>query len=434
MPEVLITGVGVVSPIGIGVDAVAESLRERRTGIDRIAELAEVGWIAPFGGRVTDFDPKKYVQPRKSLKVMAREIQLAFAAGELAWADSGLEDTSVDPERVGVVGGAGLLYCDLEELAAPLAESLNAQGEVDLVEWGERGLRQLFPLWMLKYLPNMAACHVGIRRQAFGPTNTISLGDVSSLLAVGEAAAAIERGAADVMLAGGTSTKLDLTDLLFHGGAGLSRRADDPRGACRPFDAERDGAVAGEGAAYFVLESREHAERRGLGVRGGAAWGRVASVATRFEDSVASRRPTGKSIAAAAAAALDAAGVGADRLAFVKAHGSSRRESDAVEAQAIARVVGDRPVTAPTSYVGSSGAAGGAVELALALVAWRDGLVPATLNYTTADPDCPLNVAAEHRDAEGSSILALNYALTGQSVAAVIAAEDGPRRAPSGGG
>lgn len=420
MSDVLITGVGVVSPIGIGVEAVGASLKAKQSGVRTVDELAEVGWIAPFGGQVVDFDGKRYVQPRKSLKVMAREIQLAFAAGELAWADAGLDSIEVDPERVGVVGGAGLLYCGLDELAAPLAESLNEKGEVDLRRWGAQGMRQLFPLWMLKYLPNMAACHVGIRKQAFGPTNTISLGDVSSLLAIGEAAAAIERGAADMMLAGGTSTKLDLTDLLFHGGAAQSRRKDDPAAACRPFDKDRDGFVAAEGAAYFILESREHAERRGFAQRGGAAWGSIASVCTRCEPSIDSRQPTGKAIVAAVSGALESSGVAPGDLAMVKAHGASRVETDPVEAAALAETVGDAPVTAPTSYVGSSGAAGGAVELALALIGWRQGYVPATLNYQTPDPACPVSVSADHRPASGEAMLALNYALTGQAVAAVI--------------
>lgn len=420
MPEVLITGIGVVSPIGIGVDAVWQSLQAKRSGVRTIDELAKVGWVAPFGGQVADFEGKKYVQPRKSLKVMAREIQLAFAAGEMAWADAGLMEAEVDSERVGVVGGAGLLYCGLEELAAPLAESLNSAGEVDLVEWGERGMRQLFPLWMLKYLPNMAACHVGIRRQAFGPTNTISLGDVSSLLAIGEAAGYIERGAADVVLAGATSTKLDLTDLLFHGGAGLSLRAESPEQACRPFDADRDGFVAAEGAAYFVLESRDHAERRGHFQRGGQAWGQLTAITNRTEPSIESRQPNGIAIRNAVAAAMDQSNVKPSDLAMVKAHGSGRPETDAMEAAALADTIGDTPATAPTSYQGSSGAACGALELADALIGWRNGVVPATLNYETPDPACPVNVSGDHRDAAGDAMLAVNYALTGQAVATVV--------------
>lgn len=420
MPEVLITGIGVVSPIGIGVKAVLESLQAKQSGIRGIDELADVGWPAPFGGQIAEFNGKQYVQPRKSIKVMAREIQLAFAAGELAWADAGLMETEVDSERLGVVGGAGLLYCGLDELADPLAESLNEKGEVDLKEWGNRGMRELFPLWMLKYLPNMAACHVGIRRQAFGPTNTISLGDVSSLLAIAEAAATIHRGAADIMLAGGTSTKLDLTDLVSHGGAGLSCYEGDPAKACRPFEKDRDGSVAGEGAAYFVLESREHAEHRGFAKRGGQAWGQLAAVGNRTEPSIETRQPTGSALRYAIEAALDQSNTKPSDLAMVKAHGSARQPTDAMEAAALAETIGDAPVTAPTSFVGSSGAAGGSIELALALIGWRNGFVPATLNYDTPDPACPVNVSKEHRDATGDAMLAVNYALTGQAMAAVV--------------
>lgn len=425
MTDVLITGLGIVSPIGIGHEAVARSMAERQSGVRAIAELERAGWMAPFGGEVDGFDPKAYVKPRKSLKIMAREIQLAFAAGELAWADAGFgsedqDGPEVDPERMGVVGAAGLQNCSLEELADPFVKSLDEEGRYSLVRWGEEGMRQLSPLWMLKYLPNMAACHVGIRRDARGPTNTISLGEVSSLLALGEATEIIRRGAADVMLAGGTSTLLDLTDLVLRGGAGLSLRKDTPTAACRPFDAARDGAVGGEGAAYFVLESRDHAERRGFGRRGEQAWGTVEAIVSRYEAPNGSHGLTGRAIEQAVTESLRLSEVEPSDLAMIKAHGTSRIETDRMEATALQRVVGDVPVTAPTSYFGSIGAAGGAVELAATLISWREGVVPATLNYETPDPDCPVNVSAEARPAEGKAILALSHATTGQAVAATL--------------
>ncbi|MEN0110199.1 MAG: beta-ketoacyl synthase N-terminal-like domain-containing protein [Planctomycetota bacterium] len=420
MSDVLITGLGVVSPIGIGAAAVRDALVAKRSGVRRLPPLEAAGWPIPIGADIADFEPKRHVQPRKSLKVMAREIQLAFAAGELAWADAGFEETPVEPERVGVVGAAGLIFCPLEELADAYRESIDDANDFDLRRWGAAGMGKLYPLWMLKHLPNLAACHVGIRRQALGPTNTIAQGDVSGLLAIGEAADTIRRGAADVMLAGGATSRIDLTDLAFRGGAGLSRRIDDPAGACRPFDAQRDGSVAAEGAAYFVLESRDHAERRGFTQRGGEAWGRLASVACRFEPTTAGRGVPSRAIAASATAALDGSEAGAASLAMVKAHGAARIDSDAAEAAALAPVVGDAPVTAPTSFLGSSGAACGAVELAAALIGWREGIVPATLNHTTPDPACPLSVSAEHCDATGDALLAVNHAVTGQAVAAVV--------------
>ena len=423
MREVLITGLGVVSPIGIGADAVWRSIEQRESGVRPIESLERAGWIAPFGGEVVGFDPKQFVKPRKSLKVMDRETQLAFAASELAWADAGLEEVEVDAQRLGVIGAAGLQYCGLDELESPISSSLNDQGAFDMRKWGADGLRELFPLWMLKYLPNMAACHVGIRRQGFGPTNTISLGDVSSPLAMGEAADAIRRGAADVMLAGGTSTRLDLTDLVMHQGAGLSRSKDDPSKVCRPFDLNRDGSVAGEGAAFFVLESREHAENRGFFQRGGATWGSVRSVVSRTEPAIASRQPSGQAIRQACSAALAQAEIEPPRLAMVKAHGASRQATDAFEATALAEVASDTPVFAPTSYFGSLGAAGGSVELAAALIGWREGVVPATLNYDTPDPACPVRMSSEHREAQGEGLLSLSYSLSGQAVATVLSRE-----------
>src|SRR5690606_27277704 len=169
----------------------------------------------------------------------AREIQFAFAAAEMAHANAGLPAEGViDPERFGVVVGAGLLYCDLDELTAAYQACLGRQG-FDFSKWGDQAVREFFPLWMLKYLPNMSACHIGIRHDARGPCNTISHGDVSSLLALDEAANVIRRGQADVMLAGGSSSRLAISDLLWHRGARLAQSDAPPETICRPFDADR---------------------------------------------------------------------------------------------------------------------------------------------------------------------------------------------------
>ncbi len=421
--DVIITGVGIISPIGIGVEQVWQSIDARQSGVVPIDSLAEVGWVAPFGGVVENFEPKEHVKPRKSLKVMSRETQFAFAAGEMAWENAHLDGYEINPERVGVISAAGLQYCPIDELADPMSASLGEEGEVDLVRWGEAGMGRMFPLWMLKYLPNMAACHVGIRKDARGPTNTISHGDTSSLIALGEAAETIRRGAADVMLTGGTSSCLDLTHLLWGGSKKLSKRTEDPAAACRPFDADRDGRVNAEGAAFFVLESREHAERRGFGLRGEAKEARplaeVSKVITRSE-CVLENGFQGKSINQAVSRVMAECQLSQGDLAMVKAHGSSQLELDQIEATALAEVIGDTPVTAPTSFIGSSGSGSGAVELAISLIAWQEGIVPATLNYESPDEKCPLNLSSEHRPAAGEALLALNYAKSGQTSAALL--------------
>jgi 3-oxoacyl-[acyl-carrier-protein] synthase II len=288
--EVVITGVGIVSPIGVGREAVWNAIESRQSGVRPLPDLAAAGWIAPFGGDVAGFDPKELIQPRKSIKVMSRDIQLASAAAELAWQDSCLSQATLDPERFGVVGAAGVMYCDLEELRGPFLEWIKAE-DFDVHRWSRDAMGELYPLWMLKYLPNMPACHIGIRYDARGPNNTISEGDVSSLLALSEATDVIRRGQADVMIVGGTGSRINISDLMWHRGARLACNGKlPPEAVCRPFDAERSGQVYGEGSAQIVIETREHAQRRGARVMA-----RVAGSEWLDQQRDMSQRPTEES-------------------------------------------------------------------------------------------------------------------------------------------
>jgi len=416
VPEVVITGMGIVSPIGVGRDAMWDAIAARRSGIRRLPHLADAGWPAPWGGAVDDFDPKALIQPRKSLKVMSREIQFGCAAAELAWQDARLADAKLDPKRFGVVGGANLLYCELEELEVPFKAWI-AQENFDIHRWSERAMGEMYPLWMLKYLPNMPACHIGIRYDARGPNNTISEADVSSLLALAEAADVIRRGLADVMIVGGTGARLNTTDMMWHRGARLACKTSDPQTVCRPFDRQRSGMVYGEGAAQFVLESSNHAAQRGA-----RPLARVAGAACRYEPSARSQQPTGDAIGRAIVAALELAGIEPADVGHVNAHGNSTLEDDAAEAQAIRRTLGDVPVTAPKSFFGNLGSGSGAVELAVSLVALAHDVVPPTLNYEVRDPACPVNVVTQSQPAASGAFVALNHNTTGPAAAVVITA------------
>jgi 3-oxoacyl-[acyl-carrier-protein] synthase II len=418
--EVVITGLGIVSPIGVGREAVWDAIANRRSGVRAVPHLASAGWLAPFGGEVVGFDPKELIQPRKSIKVMCREIQLASAAAEMAWQDAGLAQVTLDPDRFGVIGAAGVLYCDIEELRIPFIEWLK-QEDFDIHRWSRQAMGELYPLWMLKYLPNMPACHIGIRYDARGPNNTISLGDVSSLLAVAEAAEVIRRDQADVMIVGGTGSRLNVTDFLWHGNARLaSNGAGEPATVCRPFDARRSGMVYGEGAAQIVLESGAHAKARGA-----QPIARVAGSATRCESSAERQQPTGDAIRRAIRAALALAGVESSAVGHVNAHGNSTLEDDAAEAQAIRATLGNVPVTAPKSFFGNLGPGSGMVELVVSLLAMQRSAVPPTLNYETPDPECPVIVASEMQPAKRAAFVKLNHNSTGQAVAVVIEGETG---------
>ncbi len=414
--EVVITGLGLVSPIGIGREPFWRSLLEGRSGVERLSLFEPLDGLPSFGAEIRDFDPKQYVRPRKSLKVMCRDIQLAVAAAELAWTDAQLPAQPPDPERLGVILGADMIQCEPEELAPAFAACME-DGRFEFRHWGQRAMPEIFPLWMLKYLPNMPACHVGIIRDARGPTNTILLGEVSSLAAIGEAFRTIQRGAADLMLAGGASSRIHPVIYVRSPLWEVSRRIQQPEAACRPFDRDRDGLVNGEGAAVFVLESAEHARARAAPVRA-----RIVAYAEAFEPRPDRSPPTGQAIEKAIQLALQRAGLSPSELGHINAHGMSTRHDDRIEAQAIHRTVPDVPVTAPKSYFGYLGAASAAVELAASVLALEHRLIPATLNYQTPDPECPVQVVADMpRPLAAPVALKLSHAWTGQAAALVLA-------------
>lgn len=415
--DVVITGLGVVSPIGIGRNAVWNSLCAAQSGVGRLTYFAAPeGWL-PFAAEVADFDPKEYVKPRKSLKVMSRDIQFGVTAADLAKSDAGLTDTSVDPERFGVVFGADLMHCNLEDVETAFRACI-VDGQFDFNRWGAQAMADIFPLWMLKYLPNMPACHIAIAHDARGPNNSHSLGEASSLISLSEAFRVIERGHADVMIAGGASSRVHPTLWVRNSLLPVSNRNGDPTKISRPFDADRDGFVNGEGAAAFVLESREHAVARGAKIKA-----RILGYGNSFERRDAGRPPQGSATRRAIAGALKMGGFTAQDIGHVNAHGLSTVADDRAEAKAIRAELGDVPVTAPKSFFGNIGAGTGAVEMAVSLLAFEHDQTPPTLNYEREDPDCPVNVIRQPLIGARRTALLLNQSAMGQSAALLIAGE-----------
>jgi 3-oxoacyl-[acyl-carrier-protein] synthase II len=414
--EVVITGVGVVCPVGIGVEAYWRALSSNHSGVEWLAPMRGTDLPFRYAARIKDFDAKQFIQPRKTIKVMCQEIQTACAAAVLAMQDSGLAKETVEPDRFGVVLGSEMLFGEVEELAdvyRPCADG----GQFRVERWAEVAFKDLFPLWMLKYLPNMAACHISIAHDARGPNNSIVAGGASSLLAIAEAAMVIERGHADVMLAGGGGSFASSSCLPFRGWNHLTRWDGEPAEASRPFDARRSGSVPGEGAGLLVLETREHAERRGANILA-----RLAGYASRFEAPAGPwQARTGRAIARSIEAALVSAGLDRTAIDHVNAHGDSTIAADREEALAIREVLGDTPVTALKSYFGDLGAGSGAVELIGSVLALARGRVPATLNYQQPDPACPVNVIhGAARPVVRPAAIALNQSNTGQAAAMVI--------------
>lgn len=412
--DVVITGLGVVSPIGIGKDAFWASFLEKRSGVRRLPVDLGGPYPPPFGGVVTGFEPKKYV-PRKQMKVMSIDITLGFAAADLAVSDAGIKPGAVDPERFGVTYGADMIFAELPELVDAF-RACAADGRFDFPSWGTKGIPSMFPLWMLKYLPNMPACHIAIALDARGPSNSLTMNDTSSLAAVSEAAQSIRRGQADVMVAGGASSRLNPCTWTRWQGNTFSRRCDDPAGACRPFDAGRDGMVFGEGAAALVLESAAHAQARGA-----RPLAKLASVAAAFEPGASGQELRGDAIRRAIQEALRLANLEPAAVGHVNAHGVSTIVDDRIEARAIHDALGNVPVTAPKSFFGNLGAAGGAVEMVASVLAIEKGIIPPTLNYVRPDPDCPVRVVCEPTAGQAPALV-LNHCATGQAMAAVLTA------------
>jgi len=387
----VLTGVGVVCPIGLDAASYWEALAGGRSGVRAIQAFDAAGLPVRIAGEVADFDAKNYIdkKERKSLRVMARTIQLAVAAAQLAIDDCGVDKQLLDPTRFGVEFGAGLIASELEEIAVAAQASVNSRPDaVDLDKWGELGIPSIPPLWMLKYLPNMLACHVSILHNAQGPNNTITETDVASLLALGEAYRILGRDQADFFLAGGGESKLNPLSLvrqcLFQP---LSRRNDAPEKASRPFDRDRDGMVLGEGAGVLVLEELQHARRRGARI-----YAEMVGFGASFD-----RDRSGTGLARAVRSALNEAAIGPEEVDHVNAQGCSAVDADVWEARGLQEVFGDCslpvPVFAAKSYFGNLGAGSGTTEAVAALLALRHGQRPSTLNYEQPDPACPVPVA-----------------------------------------
>jgi len=414
--EVVITGNGVVSPIGIGTEAVWESLMAQRSGIAPLSVFTMPDYPVTFGGELQEFEGKKYVKPRKALKVMCREIQTGFAAAALAMDQAGLEPGGVDPDRLGVVYGAEMMYSDFEDLRAAYDQCIE-EGWYQHDRWGPSAMSETNPLWMLKYLPNMPACHVGIYYDGRGHNNTICLEEASAINAVGEALAHLRRGTMDCMIAGATGSRLNLNVLLYRGDSLLSHRNDAPEKASRPFEKDRDGAVASEAAAAMVLETREKAEARGAKILG-----KVLGASSTFGRVTPEAPVSPQAIANCIAATLRDAGITKDDLACIVAHGTGDVADDPLEAEGIKAALPGVPVAALKSYYGHSGSACGALDAAVAVLSLQNGKVPATLNYETPDPACDIPVIhGQPLEIDKSAILVLSHTRHGQCAAMVVA-------------
>jgi 3-oxoacyl-[acyl-carrier-protein] synthase II len=424
--RVVITGLGLVTPLGDSPDRVWAALSEGMGMVRPLEAFRVAGLPNHIGAEIRDFDLKNYALPkyrnalRKSRKYMARDIQLAVAAAQLAVADAGLAEGGGDPTRIGIDLGAGLISSELDELAPAIGHASQGGRPFDFQVWGRESIGMIEPIWLLKYLPNMLACHISILIDCQGPNNTITEADASSNLAIAEAARVIARGRADIMISGGADSKIHPLSLVRMALLeNMSRWKGEPSQACRPFDRRRDGWVPGEGAGILILEEREHALRRGARIHGevlGGGSGCDAMPAGGLD-------PEGSGTVVAISAALDEAGLAPGEIGHVSAHGAATRVADLAEARALQRIFGPRgvPVTALKGYMGNLVSGCGAVELISSLIGVNRGRIPAILNCEQPEPEMELDfVLKSPRPTRNLAFVSTNLTPNGQAAAVVI--------------
>ncbi len=424
--RVVITGLGLVTSLGDSPHRVWSALSSGKGTIRPLQAFRIAGLPTDAGAEIGDFDLLNYALPRikkplkKSQKYMARDIQLAVAAAQLAVKDAGLESAGVDPTRIGIDLGAGLISSELDEIAPAVAHATSNGTPFDYQTWGRESIRMIEPIWLLKYLPNMLACHISILIDCQGPSNTITEADASSNLAIAEAARVIARGRADVMITGGADSKIHpLSVVRMALLENMSRWKGDPAQACRPFDRRRDGWVPGEGAGIFVLEEEEHARKRGAKIYGEFLGG--GSGCDAMPQGGLDSEGSGTEVAITAA--LEEAGLSPGDIGHVNAHGSATKISDLAEARAFQRVFGPHgvPVTALKGYMGNLVSGAGAVELICSLIGVNCGGVPAVLNCDQPDPGMEIDlVLGSARESKGPIFLNTNVTPHGQAAAVIV--------------
>ncbi len=449
--RVVITGLGVVSGLGVGSESLWAGLVEGRSALKRITRLDPSGFACRLGAEVPGFTARDHVPKayRKAVKVMSRDAELAIGAARLAVLDASLitrsqlaedatEGTTYPPARMGCQIGAGVIPAETQELTAALSTARDANGVFDLGAWGTEadasgesgrgGMNNLPPLWMLKYLPNMLACHVTIIHGAEGPSNTITCGEASGLLSLGESSRVIERGDADLCFSGGAESKLNHLGLVRMSRAGrLAATGDvaDGTGVVMPFD-PASGGLPGEAGAILALEERGSALRRGARAYAEVAgFGAAQSAPVTWPMDAVAAGGVEDGLGLAIERALNDAGVPAVDVDAIVPQGAGVPALDAREARALRGVFGARlgeiPIVTTTPNVGQCMAGHGGVLASVGAKALMEQRLPARIHKGRESGG--LRAAAAHSmGARLRHVVVCSSSLGGQNAALVLSA------------
>lgn len=400
--RVVITGLGTASALGIGTSALWDGLVNGRCGVGPTTRFDAGGFSCRLSGEIKDLTAKDHVPKsyRKAVKVMARDTEIAVVAARLAVQDAGLQTrgtseeggtTTYPGERMACHIGAGLIAAETDELTSALVTARGEDGVFDLKRWGTAGggggMNNLQPLWMLKYLPNMLACHVTIIHGAEGPSNTLTCGEASGLLSIGESCRVIQRGGAEVGFAGGAESKINLMGVLrleLSGRLAETGRETSGASVVKPYDPASPGSILGEGGGILMLEEESSAAARGAKaycrLAGfGAGQSRVANIPSLGRDQV-----SGEGLEVAIEAALRDAGIEAEAIDAIIPQAWGVPSADEAEASALRAVFGTRlssvPLVTLTPMLGDCTAGNGGIHAAVGAMCLREQRLPARLH------------------------------------------------------
>ncbi len=406
--RVVITGMGIISPLGIGIDEYWQSLSTGRSGVGPITQFDASGYKVRIAAEVKDFEPTDYVD-RKSARRMDRFAQLSVAAAGRAAENAGL-DVAADAENIGVLvaSGIGGVKTFEKETAVLL----------------EKGPDRISPFFIPMEIANMASAQVSIHLGARGPVSTVCTACSAAANAIGDAFEIVKRGAADVMLTGGSEASISPVGIAAFAQMGaLSARNDEPERASRPFDSGRDGFVMGEGSAILVLEERERALARGARILAEVVG--YGMTADAFHMSLP--EPSGENQARAMLAALQEAGLKPADIDYINAHGTSTPPGDRIETLSIKLALGDHAgqvaVSSTKSMMGHCLGASGALEAAACVLAIDNGVIPPTINLDNPDPECDLDYVPNHARSQQIEVAASNsFGFGGHNVTLIFRA------------
>ncbi|RMG22013.1 MAG: beta-ketoacyl-[acyl-carrier-protein] synthase II [Armatimonadetes bacterium] len=410
--DVVVTGLGVVSPAGNTVDEFWQGLTSGKSCVGPITHLDATDYTCRIAAEVRDFDPEAYMD-RKDARRLSRFLQFATAAAKMAIEDAGLDLEQEDRERIGVLVGSGIGGLDI----------LGEQYERQL----NMGPSKVSPFLVPFMIPDMASGWISIQYGLKGPNSCVVTACSTGANAIGDAAHLIARGEADVMICGGTEAPITPIGVAgFCAARALSTRNDDPEHASRPFDKDRDGFVMGEGAGVIVLESRQHAEKRGATVLAEIIG--YAQTADAFH--ITQPDPEADGATRSMRLAVENAGLQPEDVEYVNAHGTSTPYNDRLETAAIHRAFGEHAkslmVSSIKSMIGHTLGAAGALESIATILALKNGVVPPTINYETPDPDCDLDyVPNEARQADLRIAIKNSFGFGGHNVTLVYKRHDG---------